>query len=426
MTEQRDSRKWLGRGAWAVVDQALYAIANALLNILLARWLAPAEFGAFAVAYSAFLLIGAFHVALLIEPMLVFGPGWCAGRLAGYLDVLVRGHYVLTLAGSLLLIATSVGVWFFGSGPLAHALFGLAIAAPFTLFMWLAKRAAYVQQQTKLAAAQSVIYLVLLLTGLFALKGLHLVSVFPAMLVMSFAGVFAGQWLMRRLRAVTVDSEEPPSVRAVLAAHWTYGRWALMTGVLIWMPLNFYLVVLSTWVNLEASATLKALINLVLPLMQVNAALSALLLPILVTQSGDGAAFARLLGRALALFVFIALLYALAIAAFGGSMVQLMYGGKYVVTSRVLWLLAVIPILDGASAVLASALRSLEQPKQIFRAQIFAVICVLLVGVAATAKWGVAGATGAMVLAGGLAVALLGVSVRSASKSRRFSIRTLN
>ena len=66
---------WLGRGAWAVSDQGLFAVSSALLNILLARWLTPSAYGAFAVAYSVSLFMGAFHTALLTEPMLVFGSG---------------------------------------------------------------------------------------------------------------------------------------------------------------------------------------------------------------------------------------------------------------------------------------------------------------------------------------------------------------
>jgi O-antigen/teichoic acid export membrane protein/SAM-dependent methyltransferase len=412
MTEQRQNRTWIGRGAWAVTDQGLYVLSNALLNILLARWLVPAEYGTFAIAYSALLLIGAFHAAVFIEPMLVFGSGRYAGWLAGYLRILVRGNYVLTIAGSCLLIVAGAGVWLLGSRPLAHALFGLAAAVPFTLFMWLAKRASYVRQQTRLAAAQSAIYLMLLLPGLFVLKRFQLVSVFSGAVIMGFAGAVAGLWLMHRIRTTIPDSEEPPGRRAVLTAHWIYGRWALLTGVLMWVPLNLYFVVLSASIGFEASATLKAITNLVLPVLQANAALSALLLPLLVSRRDDRDEFRRLFGRALALFATVAVLYALMIGALGEPLVHLLYGGRYHTTAGVLWLLALIPVLDGVTIVFASALRSLEQPKQVFRAQLFAAACVLSVGVAATGAWGVAGAIGAMVLAGLSTSMLLAISVR--------------
>ena len=49
MIEKRDNRKWIARGTWAVADQGFFAAGSVLLNVLLARWLAPQEYGAFAV-----------------------------------------------------------------------------------------------------------------------------------------------------------------------------------------------------------------------------------------------------------------------------------------------------------------------------------------------------------------------------------------
>jgi hypothetical protein len=41
---------WFKKGSLAVLDQGLFSGANFIVNILLARWLAPEEYGAFAVA----------------------------------------------------------------------------------------------------------------------------------------------------------------------------------------------------------------------------------------------------------------------------------------------------------------------------------------------------------------------------------------
>jgi hypothetical protein len=105
MAEKRqDWQRWLGRGAWAITDQGLFALSSALLNILLARWLLPLEYGAFVIAYSVFLFIGACHTSLFTEPMLVFGSDRYAASLPCYMRVLVRGHWMLTGMWSLLLI----------------------------------------------------------------------------------------------------------------------------------------------------------------------------------------------------------------------------------------------------------------------------------------------------------------------------------
>ena len=411
MTEQRKSRKWIGRGAWAVADQGLFALANVLLNVLLARWLAPGEYGGFAVGYSLFLFIGAFHTALLTEPLLVFGPGKYAHQPRGYLGVLLRGHWALTGTGSLMLITAGVILHFKGIGPLAQALFGLALAAPFSLLMWFGRRAAYMRFQPRLATIASGGYLVLLLGGLFALAGLHLVSIFSAMVTMSVAGAIAGLWLMRHVHRGMPDEETNAAPTRVVTDHWRYGRWASATSVLMWVPLNFFFVVLSVLVNLEASATLKALSNLVLPLLQANAALGSLLLPALVLRARNREQFKKLLRWSLTLFAAGASVYSITIGAFGSKLVHLLYRGRYDSQAGLLWLLLFIPLLDGAMVVLANSLRSLERPDRVFWAQLAVAVFVLTAGVIATRSSGLWGAVWAIVLADLLGTIILGAAV---------------
>lgn len=417
MSERRENRKWIGRGVWAIADQGLFALANVALNVLLARWLKPEAYGAFAVGYSLFLFIGAFHTALLTEPLLVFGPGKYAGQLRRYLSVLLSGHWALTGTGSLLLVVAGLLLRLNGLGFLAQAMFGLALAAPFSLLMWFSRRAAYVRFQPRLATMASAGYLILLLAGLFTLAGLQLVSIFSALLAMSIAGALSGFWLMRCIRRSTPEREDAgdgdASWQPVVIDHWRYGRWAAATSVLMWVPLNFFFVVLSVLVNFEASATLKALSNLVLPLLQANAALGSLLLPAMVTRARNHYQFRKLLRLALALFALGAFVYSLSIGALSHLLVHLLYGGRYDAQASLLWLLLLIPVLDGAMVVLANALRSLERPDRVFWAQLAVAIFVLVAGVAATRASGLWGAACGIVLADLLGTVILGAGVLS-------------
>ena len=67
--------RWARMGGLAVLDQGLFSGANFLVNILLARWLAPDEYGAFAVALSVFYLLAGLHTAVVSEPIMVPGTG---------------------------------------------------------------------------------------------------------------------------------------------------------------------------------------------------------------------------------------------------------------------------------------------------------------------------------------------------------------
>jgi len=411
MSSREQNKKWIGRGVWAIADQGLFALANVLLNVLLARWLTADEYGAFAVAYSCFLFIGAFHTALLTEPLLVFGPGKYADQPRSYFCSLLHGHWALTAVGSVLLIVAGLILRFNGVRPLSQALLGLGLAAPFSLLMWFSRRAAYVRFQPRLATIASGGYLVLLVAGLVGLAGLHLVSIFSAMLTLGVAGALAGLWLMKNIRRALPDGEESTAALPVVTDHWRYGRWAAATSVLMWVPLNLFFVVLSVLVNFEATGAFKALSNLVLPLLQANAALGSLLLPAMALRARNHEQFKKLLRTSLVLFAAGASIYSLCIDAFGGELVHLIYSGRYDSQANLLRLLLLIPILDGAMVVLSNALRSLERPNRVFWAQLAVVIFLLTAGVAATRSSGLWGATAGLVGAELLGTIVLGVSV---------------
>src|SRR5216683_4409827 len=85
----RESRRWIREGVAAVVDQGLMSGSNFLLSILLARWLAPEQYGAYALAFSLFFFVSAVHQALLLEPMSVFCTSEYATRQHAYIGAML-------------------------------------------------------------------------------------------------------------------------------------------------------------------------------------------------------------------------------------------------------------------------------------------------------------------------------------------------
>jgi O-antigen/teichoic acid export membrane protein len=412
MTKTVNSRMWIARGGWALVDQAFFALANVLLNVLLARWLTPAQFGAFAVAYSLFLFFGAIHTALLTEPMLVFGANRYAQQTGAYLQALLKGHWSITIAGSVLIALTALVLRIFNQLDLSQALFGLALATPFSLLTWFGRRAVYLLSTPRTAALASFCYFVLVVLGLITLVQFNSLSLFSAFTVVGIAGAFVGLFMVLRLRKLSPKVDQ---VTSVAKTHWNYGRWAVANALLMWVPLNFFFVVLSIAVSFESSATLKALSNLVLPLLQVNAALATLLLPALTSRANHSEQFNHLVSRALAFFTAMAIAYAGFLAMFGNSLVHSLYGGKYDSAIGLLWLLLLIPIIDGITVVFASATRAQERPDRIFWSQLAVTAFVLPVGVVSARSFGLIGAAATIVLGNFLGLVILVLSQYSTS-----------
>src|ERR1700736_6849789 len=131
----RKLTRWVTKGGLAILDQGLISGSNFLIGILLARWLIPAQYGAFSLAFSVFLLLSYVYHSLLSEPQGVFSGSAYRHCLRGYLKALLGIQAILTVFGLVLLGGSAAVVYFMGKADgLPGALAGVAIASPCILF----------------------------------------------------------------------------------------------------------------------------------------------------------------------------------------------------------------------------------------------------------------------------------------------------
>lgn len=366
--------RWAGRGLWAVVDQALFAGSNFLVGVLLARWLDPAAYGAFSAAYAVFLFLGTLHTGLWVEPMLVYGSGRFREAFGGYQKALISYHWRfggLALLG-FLLVAAGFGVA--GQGEMALSFAGLAFAAPLVLYLWLVRRGAYVILAPHLAAYGGLVYLVLYLGNSALLLQMGLLNEGTAFLAMALAALLAAEGIRLRLKDGAEGTVDPGEVRSL---HWDYGRWAVLGGALSWVPGNIYYLVLPAFHGLEAAAQLKAVTNLLMPVLHFNSALGSLLVPGMVRARAQGG-LGRFARGSLVVFLAFSLAYWALLAGMGRELMGWLYGGKYI--QAYVWLpsLGLLPVLAAVASVMSSLLRALERPGAV------AFVYALLAGFAAT------------------------------------------
>jgi O-antigen/teichoic acid export membrane protein len=386
------------KGFWAVADQGLFAGSNFLLSVTLARWLSPEGYGAFAVAFAVFLFLGSFYTALLTEPMMVFGPGRHKGRHAEYLSVLLLGHWGLVALGSVLLALAGGVIGKVGSPALASALLGFALAGPFILLLWLMRGVCAMRVQPHLAASGGLLYLLLIAIGLFELRQHAWLSTLPALGLMGFASLTASVWLGRRLHVPVSRPAVTGMAREALRDHWQYGRWSIGSMVLTWIRGDLYYLVLPVWWGLGASAALKAVMNLILPVQHVNTALAVFLVPVLVRTRGN-AEFGRLTQVAVGVLTAGSLVYWALLSLFHRPVMAWLYAGQYDRHAAVVWIAGLVLLTSSAVSVLGAALRALERPHQVFGAYGLATAVGLTVGLWCLVRWGVAGAALGLALA---------------------------
>jgi O-antigen/teichoic acid export membrane protein len=208
---------------------------------------------------------------------------------------------------------------------------------------------------------------------------------------MAIGSLFSGFWIYCKLEVYSKSKIESELMRSVLKTHWRYGRWASGSSILSWIPGNVFVFLLPIWSGIEASAAYKAVLNLLLPMMHMNTALSAPLLPVLVLKR-ETPSFGRLVISVSALLLTASIIYWLLLGFFGNSIIQFLYKGHYSEYVGLLWFAGLILIMDTIITISRSALQALELPNKVFLSNVASSGVILTIGVLFVIFWGVRGA----------------------------------
>ncbi len=386
---------WVVKGTLAVTDQGLIAGSNFVIGILLARWLVPAEYGAYAVAFAVFLLLAMLYQSLMLEPVGVFGVSAYGDRVRGYIKTLLRLHALTAVPIVLSLSIAGAIAWRIGqAGGLAGGLFGLALSTPAVLLLWLARRVFYLQHSAAPAVVGAAVYCLLSLGALAVAYRLHVLSPMTAFLLMGLGAIGASFFLLLHLKLRLPQGKTAPTVRDSWQRHWRYGKWALGSAAMMWVPANIFYPLVSSFRGMAEAGELKALMNFAMPMLQLYGALSLLLLPYATrvnTQEGHrGVRTAAL--RITLLCVGGAVAYWAVLLVFRAAIFRVLYSGRYMEVEFLMPVVALASISGSAFFGPATILRAMETPKHVFAAVTVASCLSVIVGVPATKLLGVQGA----------------------------------
>jgi O-antigen/teichoic acid export membrane protein len=395
MIISRERLLWLRKGAIAVADQGLFAGSGLFVNILLARWLAPEQFGGFTLAFSIYLFVMSFYNALILEPMSVFGPASHRNTLPEYLGRLFWFHFAVTLPMGLLigLGGTAFGL-FSKTDALSAAFWGAGVAMPGMLFFWLWRRAAYLQLRPDIAVYGAAVNTFVVVTLLFLFHAMGWLSPFTAFLLQGAAGIIGGILLMFSIRPRLKLSWLDEAMRALLKQHWRYGRWVIVTAFVFWLAGDAYYVIIGSAASIADIAAFRAIQNFVRPVFQFIVSVNLLLVPWASARFADraGLTFQRGIRRISMIFTGAAVLYLSCLMLCGKWLIHVFYGGKYTEFTYLIPFMAV-PILFSAMAEgPAVAVKAMQHPSEVFWGYTAAAVPTVLAGLFLTRHWGLIGA----------------------------------
>ncbi len=345
-----------GKLGLAIFDQGLFAGSNFLVNVFLARWMMPSEYGAYAVSFAWFLIAQNLYEALMLEPMAIYGAGKYAAHSKRYFGAVFLFHIWFSLVVAIpFFIGTSLTRQ---SSPLVSlALFATALLMPTLLARWLFRQPFYITSTIRLAVLGSIIYLVSVLVSVtffhlipvstthLTLDVVHysttrsvfwvvdgsLLNPFTAVLANGMAGGFTALVMIFLFVKPIFASSPELRHQDVYLTHLKYGRWSSFERVLMWFPANIFYLLMPVFYDLAVSGALRALTNIEMPLYLTLTAISAVLLPSFVrTYTNQG--YDALIGRAHQLrMMLLALTVSLGLTLIvaGEWIVHILYDGKF-------------------------------------------------------------------------------------------------
>lgn len=406
----RNYGKLGGKLGLAIIDQGLFAVSNFLVNVLLARWMMPDEYGAYAVGFAWFLIAQNLYEALVTEPMAIFGAGKYSKHAKSYFGAAFIFHIWFSIL---------VAVPFFvmtnlieqNSALVQLVLLATALLMPALLARWLFRQPFYIMSHIGLAVVGSLIYLVsaLLTTMLFHLVPsvqTHLtlytldtmtthpvfwvidgswLNPFTAVLSNAIAGGFTALVMIFFYVKPSFRNSAEINRREVYATHLKYGRWSSIDRLLMWFPSNIFYIVIPIMYDLSVSGALRALSNIEMPFYLTLTAIGAVLLPSFVrTYANDGydALIRRVKQVRLLLLVMTGAL-GLVLAFAGQWIMHVLYDGNFDAYVNLLLLVAmgVHLVLFGLVAPLDLSLRARGLVKQNFIARVLPSLLTLTLGI---------------------------------------------
>jgi hypothetical protein len=365
--------------------------------------MAPAVYGAFAVAFAGFLFASGFHIVLLVEPLSVMGPARYPGRLPAYFRSQIEVHAILVGALSFGLLLAGLVLWkVTPDSPLVGAVIGGGLALPFMLLAWLVRRMCYVMERPALAVQGSALYLGLAVAGLFLLGHFDRLNSFTAFVIMGCGSLISVVWPLLRLGLLNRWDDGAPGIswRAVSRENWEYGRWLVGSTVLYSVSSQFQMFLVAGMLGLGAAGVLRAVQIPSLMMTQVVMSTGPLFLPAFASEFGRGAA-KRIQHKALIVSVGLggaALCFAALLAVFAGRIEHILFGGKYGPYAMLMPLLALVPVANGFNQGFSLALRATQRPYFDLIANAAGAPIAVISTILLMRWWGIGGAAASLVL----------------------------
>jgi len=364
------AHRWKRRVLFAFIDQGVYSLANFLLTVLYASWLPLDDFGRYVVVWTVALFIEAIQVSLIVDslPAIASRHGrHNRTRVDTPAFWVVMGYSAIT---SLLLVAAALALDLWRPAYVG-ALLALAIVNPLQRLYLLCRRLAYIRDRQDTAAAMAVLYGAVSIAGALLLAATQSLSV-PAVILVWGLGALAAIIGAMALNVGRPRAFRRASVYWLTVEIWRSGRWLSGAAVAAWISNWAIFPLVAATTGAGTAGIIRALQNLLTPVVQFNAALHLAVLPRIADKVADvGAHYGRRFAwRGTAIFSAIAGGYCAVILVASPLILPAVYRKPEIAAAAyLLWPLALAIVLDAIRQASAISLLANRRTRIVFIAR---------------------------------------------------------
>lgn len=334
--------KKVPNGVWSALDQGAAAGSNFILNLALARWLLPGEYGEFSIAYALVVLAVMGYTAFILEPLLIIYPKKNVNERSQYLSTL---FYVQLTTGSIIAflimsVCVILNVTISFSFDMGKSVV-IFVSTILILNLWFIRRFYHITDKIYVSFLYSLSYFSITIISIFIFKvtGYMDITIGIAVLGGSAAPLLVFFAIQNRIFKDGIFSNK----KFVWLSHFEFARWTTVNNSIYWARDNCYYFILPSIAGAAAAGEFRALNNIIMPILHMATAASSTAIPGLIKNIGNKEYF-HMVNRYLIFGVIVSVIIWAIIGLFGFKIIDYVYAGRYTDNAYLLWWVATIPI----------------------------------------------------------------------------------
>jgi O-antigen/teichoic acid export membrane protein len=393
------NKSFVFKGSLTVVDQGVVSGARFITLILLARYLTPGEYGGLVMAYGVTLLVTYVQMAYILLPMSILGPPLAKDEEREFYGILLKIQVGLALLLSLSLMATS-GFWayLFKEPSLTSVYFAMGVSVFFIQIQEFFRRFFYNKGDVGKALLNDAICYLGQFAGVLVFIWLRQLTSTIVFCIIAAACLLSSGWALAASHKVF--SLTAKNYKEVFQNLWALGKWLLVSMIAQWVSGQIYVYVVASYLNISMAGVLGACRNI---FGIINVALTGLrnfVLPYGAKRyASQGIPFLKKFLTSLYLWGAVPVFgVAVLISVFSGSILDLLYGGKYQGFGYVVVVFALNSLINFFVFPPETGLFLMRRTESILRSNFISAVIGLIAAIPLIRFFGIGGALSGMIL----------------------------